>query len=312
GWVGTQRYPGTWAGDTQTTWEAFRCCLRGGLSVGFTGECFWSHDIGGFVGDMPSPELYIRWLQLGMLSPFTRFHGNGVREPWHYGDTAVAVARYYGRLRYRLIPYLLALAEEAVAEGIPLQRHCALACPDEPGMAHLDDQFLLGSDLLVAPVQEAGARQRLVCLPRGTWYVFEDDQRLAGGSWHEIAAPLERMPVLVRGGALLPSYEEAQQHLKEAVPDLLQWDCWPASAPRRVARHFDDGGGMVRASHDSGPAGGRITIHAGDRPQLVHLHGIPVRAIQAPAEARIREADGITTVDCPAIAELTIDYTSPG
>lgn len=136
--------------------EAFRYCLRGGLSAGFGAEAFWSHDIGGFCGAMPSPELYIRWMQLGFLSPFTRFHGNGLREPWHYGETATSVAQHYGRLRYRLIPYLLAAAEEVYARGTPLQRHLALEFQGQPGVDGIDDQLMLGPDLLLAPVLVRG------------------------------------------------------------------------------------------------------------------------------------------------------------
>lgn len=271
GWIGSQRFPGTWAGDTQTTWEAFRCCLRGGLSAGFSSECFWSHDIGGFCGEMPSPELYIRWLQMGMLSPFTRFHGNGLREPWHYGDTAVQVAQYYGQLRYRLIPYLLNLAEEAVADGTPLLRHCQLECEGEPGLWNLDDQYFLGPDLLVAPVQQAGARSRWVYLPRGDWFCHRSGTRYSGGQWHDLAAPLEHLPLLVRGGALIPRYRQAQQHLKEAIPDQLILDVWPSSSERQLHWHFDDGAGRVEAWHESNADGGRIRVQTGGREVCLHL-----------------------------------------
>lgn len=219
GYVGTQRYPGGWAGDTQTTWEAMRCCLRGGLSAGISGEAFWASDIGGFVGKQPTPEHFIRWMQLGFLSALTRFHGAGSpREPWRYGETAVAVARRYGRLRYRLIPYLLACAREAARTGMPLMRHLALAYPGLPGTEAVDDQYLLGPDLLVAPILEPGLRERDVFLPPGRWYPWEGGAPIEGGGWRRAAAPLERVPLFARGGGAVPMYAAAPPHLKGPSP----------------------------------------------------------------------------------------------
>ncbi len=281
GFIGTQRYPGTWAGDTQTTWEAFRCCLRGGLSAGFGAEGLWSHDIGGFCGPMPSPELFIRWMQLGFLSPFTRFHGNGLREPWHYGDTATAVAQHYGQLRYRLIPYLLAAAEEACARGLPLQRALALEFQGQPGVERIDDQLLLGPDLLLNPVQEAGARTRTAWLPEALWHPLDGGAPLAGGRFAVLPAPLERMPVLVRGGALIPSYPEAQQHLKQPVPERLQLTAYASDRCRLRTLAFDDGAGRVEAAHASSDAGGTVTVRCA-RAVTVRIIGGDADAIDLP------------------------------
>ncbi|MBD3242435.1 MAG: alpha-xylosidase, partial [Chitinivibrionales bacterium] len=141
GYIGSQRYPGTWAGDTQVSWKGMRGCFRGGLSAGLSGEAFWSHDIGGFTGPPPSEELYCRWAQFGLLSPLSRFHGTTPREPWHYGETAMKVVRHYARLRYSLIPYLLVCAEQSCETGIPIMRHMALEFPGEPNIDTIDDQY---------------------------------------------------------------------------------------------------------------------------------------------------------------------------
>lgn len=201
GYIGSQRYPGTWAGDTRSTWEEMLACLRGGLSAGFNGDAFWGGDIGGFTGPEPSPELYIRWAQWGLLSPLARFHGtNCPREPWYFGETAVKVVRRYAKLRYRLIPYLKECAEEAYAKGVPIMRHLHLERPEEPGTRFIDDQYFLGPDYLVAPVFEADATEREVYLPTGSWQQEDAESNpigspLEGGRYHRIEAPLELLPL---------------------------------------------------------------------------------------------------------------------
>lgn len=224
GYIGSQRYPGTWAGDTQVTWEGMRCALRGGLSAGFGGEACWSHDIGGFVGPKPSDELYIRWAQWGLLSPFARFHGTTPREPWHYGQTAIEVVRRYAQLRYTLIPYLVKCVEESAQTGLPVLRHLSLEYPNDPVATNIDDQYLLGPSLLVAPVFVEGARSRMVYFPDGEWYVLENPSECySGGRYHSVPAPLDRLPLFVKRGATLPRYSAAPQHLKATLPATIQW-----------------------------------------------------------------------------------------
>jgi alpha-D-xyloside xylohydrolase len=240
GYIGSQRYPGTWAGDTQVTWQGMRGALRGGLSAGFVGEAFWSHDIGGFTGDPPSPELYIRWAQFGLLSPFSRFHGTTPREPWFYGDEALAVVTTYARLRYALMPYLLASAYESTVTGLPMLRHMRLAFPGEPNADTLDDQYALGQDLLVAPVLVDGARRLPVYFPKGRWWLLEAVMAgqpvlpFEGPGFFEVDAPLGRMPVYLGAGGLLPRYTHAPQHLKGPEPREMALDITPGPADRRL------------------------------------------------------------------------------
>jgi alpha-D-xyloside xylohydrolase len=234
GYIGSQRYPGTWAGDTQITWEGMQGALRGGLSAGFGGEAFWSHDMGGFVGEKPSPELYIRWTQLGLFSPFSRYHGTQPREPWEYGETALNVARHYVNLRYSLIPYFLACASEAHTTGLPLLRHMHLEFQDDPATSHLDDQFMLGPDLLVAPLMQDGARHRMVYFPAGKWYALEGGATFTGPRFHEVDAPLERIPVFVRAGAVIPRYTHDPQNLQGPAPVALALDIYPGRAEKSI------------------------------------------------------------------------------
>jgi alpha-D-xyloside xylohydrolase len=304
GYIGSQRYPGTWAGDTQVSWQAFKCCLRGGLSAGLTGEAFWASDIGGFTGPQPSSELYIRWAQMGFLSGLTRFHGNTPREPWHYGETAVKVVRHYARMRYKLIPYLLATADFATRTGMPLMRHMRLEFENEPNVATLDDQYMLGTDLLVAPVFNPEQRSRRVYLPEGTWRRFENPGRpIEGGRFILARAPLERVPVFVRAGAVIPQYTRAPQHLKGAVPGEWTLDLYPGAPTRRVT--IPENGFGVRIDYRCRSGRGRLTIARAPITFTVRFIGVAVavesRAGALPAtmkrgwtEVRIDAAEGVT------------------
>jgi len=248
GYIGTQRYPGTWAGDTQVTWEGLKGCFRGGLNAGLSGEAFWTADIGGFTGVKPSEELYCRWSQFGLLSPLSRYHGNKPREPWHYGDTAMKVVKKYARLRYSLMPYLFAIARESCDSGVPMMRHTCLEFPRDPGAENIDDQYLLGPDLLVAPVFNPGQTSRSAYLPSGTWYAFEDPlTAIPGGRYITAKAPIGSVPLFVRGGAVIPRYREALQHLKGALPRELHLDIYPGDSRRSLV--VDEGKRKVKINY---------------------------------------------------------------
>ncbi|MFN2284516.1 MAG: TIM-barrel domain-containing protein, partial [Anaerolineae bacterium] len=235
GYIGSQRYPGTWAGDTQVTWQGMRGALRGGLSAGFGGEAFWSHDIGGFVGPKPDPELYIRWAQFGLLSPFSRFHGTTPREPWEYGDEALDIVRHYAQLRYALMPYLLAAAQESTRTGLPMLRHMQIEFPDEPNVDTIDDQYMLGADLLIAPVLTSGATSRYIYFPAGRWWALEDVACVVEGPhFVEVAAPLERIPIFARAGAVIPRYVHEPQHLKTPVPKDMELFIYPGPSRKSL------------------------------------------------------------------------------
>ena len=216
GTAGSQRYPVHWPGDTQATWAGMAGQLRGGLSLAWSGFAFWANDIGGFFRRdewasgvpedestllRPDPELFVRWVQYGMLCSHCRFHGMLGREPWLYGDEAVAVTRRFAELRLALRPYLLRLAREASESGVPLMRPVAMEFPDDPGARHVETEYLLGPDLLVAPVLEPGGRAD-VYVPPGAWTDHFTGERYEGPRWvrHD-AIPLDRLPLLVRDGA---------------------------------------------------------------------------------------------------------------
>lgn len=252
GYIGTHRFPGCWAGDTQATWEGMKGALRGGLSAAFCGESFWSHDMGGFVGPKPGDELYIRWVQFGLLSPFARFHGTTPREPWYYADPATDVVRYYSNLRYRLVPYLLALGHESTQTGLPVMRPMVLEFENEPYIDQVDDQYMLGENLLIAPVWAEGVRQRAVYFPPGRWWSLYDPQEAVDGpGFRVVAAPLERIPVYVRGGSLIPTYMNAPQHLNGAPPREWLIDIYPGDANLAMTIPEDGFSLQVRYRKDS-------------------------------------------------------------
>lgn len=212
GTAGAQRWPLHWGGDSQSTWAGLAGALRGGLSLAWSGFAHWTSDVGGFFRrdlhraddpdhgfDLPDTELYVRWLQFGMLCSHTRLHGQGPREPWAFGDEAVAVARTFAALRRRLVPYLQGCAEEAAAVGTPLLRPMAMEFPDDPTCRHLDTQYVLGPDLLVAPVLEPGGAVEYY-VPAGSWRDVFTDEEVTGPRWRRETVPLERIPVLVRVG----------------------------------------------------------------------------------------------------------------
>ncbi len=281
GYIGSQRCPGTWAGDTQVSWRAMRCCLRGGLSAGLTGFAFWSHDIGGFTGLPPSPELYVRWAQWGLLSPLSRFHGTTPREPWQYGREAERIVADCCRLRYRLVPYLLAAAEESCRTGVPIMRHMALEFPDEPNADTLDDQYMLGPGLLVAPVLVEGAWSRTVYLPKGTWTELGRPWKTHDGpGFFEMQAPLSRMPVLVREGAVIPKLAGNPQHLKSGPAGQIEVEVYPGRRERAVT--FKDDGLRVRLRAVSTPQEAGLTVNP--VPMAVTARFLRVRATDVRCE----------------------------
>lgn len=200
GWAGSQRYPAQWGGDPEASVAGMAATLRGGLSYALSAPGLWSHDIGGFHG-RPSPELYVRWAQFGLLSPFARAHGLTPREPWEFGERAERIFREFAELRLGLRPYLLECAREAAELGLPLLRPLVLEFPDDPGCRSLDLQYLLGGQILVCPVfsESPDPVTQEVYLPAGArWRDWWTGEELEGGRWLAVTSPLERLPLYRR------------------------------------------------------------------------------------------------------------------
>lgn len=166
-WAGSQRYPLHWGGDAATTNTGLLGTLRAGLSFGLSGFSFWSHDMGGFVKSTPE-DLYCRWIPFGFLTSHTRAHGAPPTEPWLYDSKRVQdVFRKSAEMKYRLMPYVYAQAKECTEKGLPMLRALFVEFPDDPGAWKVDDEYLFGSQILVAPLLESGMTGRTVYLPNG-------------------------------------------------------------------------------------------------------------------------------------------------
>jgi alpha-D-xyloside xylohydrolase len=211
--AGGQRFPVHWGGDCESTFEAMAETLRGGLSLGLSGFGFWSHDIGGFEGT-PNAGLFKRWLAFGLLSSHSRLHGSSsYRVPWNIDEassgvksrdeaSAVEVCRFFAELKKRLLPYILRSSREAYQKGIPVLRAMVLEFPHEPACEYLDRQYMLGPDLLVAPVfSEDG--EVTYYLPQGDWKRFLTGETVRGGCWKTEKHGYLSLPLLVRPGAAL-------------------------------------------------------------------------------------------------------------
>ncbi|UFR05765.1 glycoside hydrolase family 31 protein [Streptomyces sp. Go40/10] len=206
GWAGLQRYGGTWSGDVATGWPGLRASLSLVLGLGLCGVPYSGPDVGGFDGS-PSPELYLRWFQLGAYLPLFRTHASlraGRREPWEFGTEVLEHARVALLERRRLLPYFVTLAHLARRTGAPYVRPLWWGAPEDRALRDCEDTFLLGDGLLVAPVLEPGADRRAVQLPRGRWYDTVTEEVYEGPGQVTVEAPLSRIPVLARAGAVLP------------------------------------------------------------------------------------------------------------
>mgnify|MGYP001518278586 FL=1 len=205
-WAGSQRYPLHWGGDAATTNTGLLGTLRAGLSFGFS---FWSHDMGGFVKSTPE-DLYCRWIPFGFLTSHTRAHGAPPTEPWLYDSKRVQdVFRKSAEMKYRLMPYVYAQAKECTEKGLPMLRALFVEFPDDPGAWKVDDEYLFGSQILVAPLLESGMTGRTVYLPEGKWIDYQTEKVYEGG-WHRIEAGSLPIIMLVRDGSVLPHLKLAQ------------------------------------------------------------------------------------------------------
>ncbi len=222
GFTGSAAIPCHWAGDEDSTWEAFRASISAGLSAGASGIVLWAWDLGGFSGPLPSPELYLRAAAMACLCPLMQYHSefnhhrtpSRDRTPWNVaarnGDPTVLPAfRRFVRLRERLVPYLAEQGALALAGGKPLMRALCFEVAGDERIWDFPEQYFLGDDLLVAPVTEEGARSRRVYLPAGAWVDPWTGQELAGSAIVERDAPLDQVPVFVsaaRAGELAPLF----------------------------------------------------------------------------------------------------------
>lgn len=199
GTVGTQQYPILWAGDHSTWFQGLQEALNAMLSTGLEGYAWTSFDVGGLYGDLDK-ETYIRMAQVGAFCPIMQAHGQGPREPWEFGDDAVAIFNQYANLHLALKPYRIAAGKEAVATGVPIMRPLWMEHPDDPKCYDAEFQYYFGPDILVAPIMSYD-HTRTVYLPRGEWLDAWTGKPITGPATLNITAPLDKIPVYVRKDA---------------------------------------------------------------------------------------------------------------
>lgn len=285
-WAGSQRYPVHWSGDGLARFEDLACVLRSALSFGLSGFPFYSHDIGGFSG-LPTPELYVRWAQFGLFSSHARAHGVPPREPWAYGEETERIFRQYDELRYRLLPYIYSEAVACGRTSQPMLRPLVLDHQSDPNCFPIDDQYLFGRSLLVAPILDE-RNQRRVYLPAGDWFDFWSREKTPGGRWIEVEAPLEIMPIFVKAGTILP-FGPIIQHTAEKPSDPLTLEIYAPDESGEYIIH-DEEQPDIPVSYRR--AGNRLVVEIGATPGQVELlvYGERVLAAQLSGAAL-----GVTT-----------------
>ncbi|MFF9643027.1 alpha-xylosidase [Kitasatospora aureofaciens] len=290
--AGGQQYPVHWGGDCESHFNAMAESLRGGLSLGLSGFGFWSHDIGGFEGT-PTPAVFKRWTQFGLLSSHSRLHGSkSYRVPWEFGAEAVEVTREFTLLKHRLAPYLQRAAQQAHASGLPVMRAMVLEFPDDPAAAALDRQYLLGDDLLVAPVfTEDGTVEYYV--PEGAWTNFLTGAQVTGPRWVREQHGFHTLPLLARPDSVVPLGADDQRPVSAWAEGVeLRVHAFADGAERTVVIPRSDGPGETARFHVR-RAGDRLTV-ATDSPH--------------PWQLRIGGPDGALHVSPAGTAEAELPY----
>ncbi len=245
-YAGGERYAAEWTGDNMSTWEDLRASIRIVLSMGVSGLPFVGSDVGGFVG-YPSAELYTRWLEAGIFHPYFWTHTQDpirTLDPWSFGLKYEAINRRIIDLRYRLLPYLYNAFYQETQTGLPIMRPLFLYDAADtkamnPTPAGENNEFLFGQDLLVAPVVTQGEFQRNVYLPKGTWYDFWSDKVYTGPKTITVDAPIDRLPMFARGGAIVPM-RQVVQYASQAPIDPLTFEIYPEGHSSR--QYYEDDG----------------------------------------------------------------------
>jgi len=271
GYAGVQRWSSVWMGDNQSLWDHLEMSLPMLCNMGLSGVAFVGCDIGGFAGNATA-ELFARWMQVGMLYPLMRGHSamtTARHEPWVFGDRVERICREYIELRYRLLPYLYTLFWEAATTGAPILRPLLYHFPNDPNTYTLYDQVLLGPSLMAAPIYRPGVEHRAVYLPQGTWYDWWSGKRYEGPTHILAHAPLERMPLYVRAGAIIPM-APVMQYVDEHPQGQLTLRIWPGIGEWTL--YEDDGhtfeyrtGAWATTTYRVRPDGQQIIVEIGAR-----------------------------------------------
>jgi alpha-glucosidase len=310
---GSQRYGAAlWSGDVDKTFASLRKQVAIGLSVGLAGIPLWGSDVGGFgFGGECTGELYARWFQFSAFCPLCRPHGDQkeLREPWQFGAEIEAICRDYLRLRYRLLPYIYNAVYEACTTGMPLMRALVLQYPSDPRVLNLNDEYLFGPEILVAPILDQGAMAREIYLPCGEWTDYWTDEIHTGPQFLTVQAPLDRLPLFVRQGAIIPMGPELQ-YSSERPLNPLALEIY-RGANRTLTLYEDDGESADYQNGVSAETRFEIVDHRG---QLVCSLGAPQGRFASQLSQRrlilnIHQQPPVTSITCDdqPVQELTAE-----
>jgi alpha-glucosidase len=244
-YAGTQKYATVWTGDNQSLWEHLRMSLPMLMNLGLSGIAFCGTDVGGFGFDCTA-ELLSRWVQVGAFTPLFRNHSSIYtrdQEPWAFDEQTEAINRKYIKLRYKLLPYLYDLLHDGESNGLPIIRPLFLHYQNDVRTYEMNDEFLCGNNILVAPVVEQGARTRLVYLPEGNeWIDFWTKEIFAGGQYLVREAPLDLCPIYIKGGSVVPLYP-VQNYVGEREINQLTLDFYLTESVKNCSYvHYQDDG----------------------------------------------------------------------
>lgn len=245
GYAGSQNYPANWAGDSSASTNNLHAILTGGLNMGISGVSFWGFDIGGFYNCdysgkrvIPRDEEYIRSVQMGLMSPLSRSHGQSTpREPWVYSETAQKAFRKINDLRYRMLPYLYSTGWETTLDGTPMMRAMLLEFPEDLTARNLSQQYMLGGSLLVAPAFDQPKHH--IYLPEGSWIDLETGARITGGKWIVYPKHIEVIPMFLRENTVMPMLQTAPKHVPDDNFEKLELVINIVDALEAV--YYDDG-----------------------------------------------------------------------
>ncbi len=268
GWASSQRYPAQWGGDPESSFAGLSNSLRGGLNWGLSAPGMWAHDVGGFFGVGPSRELYIRWAQVGCLSPLTRFHGLTPREPWHFGEEAETIVRKFAELRYRLLPNIISAAWEGAKFGWPMLRPLIFEDSQELSNYRVNHEFLLGPNILVVAVlsSESDLANVEVVLPKGQWSDYWSGQSHVGPKSFKMDVPLDRIPIFIRSGSAI-AFGPSGQYTDEISSETWEIEVWDGPPHKSVI--YQDGEAFTYVFDPSGSGDNRPKLYVSEaRPRL--------------------------------------------
>ncbi|HAT4102788.1 TPA: DUF4968 domain-containing protein [Clostridium perfringens] len=222
-YAGGQRYSSVWTGDNMSLWSQMRMSISMNANLGISGFSFVGNDVSGFGLDS-SEELFIRWMEIGPFIPIFRNHSNMYtrrQEPWAFGPRAEKIAKKSIELRYELLPYIYDLYYISHKEGLPIFRPMIMEYEKDMNLLNMREQFMLGENMIVAPVLYEGERSKTVYLPKGIWFNYFTMEKLQGGKWYKLPCELDEILVFVKEGAIIPTYNKKFRNVKERPKNIL-------------------------------------------------------------------------------------------